>query len=299
MKLETFFKEKDIDDIHNIILIYSILKYKELPKIWQEEFKERYTYAIQKLKERNINLNILENIKLEDLNERLTEYEMIYSTNVELNRDLVSRSGLEITREIVYTINKKQTEIDKITYLFDFITKYLTYSEDYNNYFLKPPPVERFKFEFKDNIPIEINNISIEKSINNTLVMQQGLCDDISNVLQYIGRILNLNISTMTCNYNGTLHCVNQITLSDGNNYLIDATRLIKKEKTKEECFLVSAEYLNKDNNYKFKEDISITKTYEKEIPNYLSESLELINNINNLLPQIDDLNHQNKLRTK
>lgn len=129
--------------------------------------------------------------------------------------------------------------------------------------------------------------------------MQQGLCDDISNVLQYLGRILNLNISTIACNYNGTLHCINKVTLSDGSNYLIDATRLIKKEKTKEECFLVSAEYLNKDNNYKFKEELLITKTYEKEIPNYLPEALELINNINKIIPQIDDLNHQNKSKIK
>lgn len=62
---------------------------------------------MQKLKERNINPNILETIKIDYLEERLTEYEIIYNTNTELNRELISKSGSDIKKEIIYTINRK------------------------------------------------------------------------------------------------------------------------------------------------------------------------------------------------
>lgn len=79
MKLETFFSKKDINNIYDTIIIYSVLKYKKLPEIWQEEFKDRYMFAMQMMKERNLNPNILENIKLEDLKEQLIDYEIIYN----------------------------------------------------------------------------------------------------------------------------------------------------------------------------------------------------------------------------
>lgn len=288
MSLETFFSKKDIEDIYNTTLMYSILKYKSLPQIWQEVFKERYENALQLITGRNINPHIFQNTNLEELQHRLIEYKNMYNSNIQLNEETVAKVGSNITRLIIYTINKEQNEIDKISYLFDFITSYLSYSEDYNNYCLNIPPIDGFTFDFKENIPIE-------PSINGTIVMGQGLCEDISNVLQFLGKHLNLQIKVITCNYKRSLHSLNAITLSDGKTYLIDATRLIRKDKSKEECFLVSEQDLNKDNLYDYRKELPITTTYNKPISNYSTQAIELINNINQIRPQVQNLNTNSK----
>lgn len=292
MKLETFFSETDIHEIYTTTIKYSILKYQTFPKAWQEQFAERYKKANQFIMERNIDPSYLDSNDLKELKDRLTEYEIIYNTNIELNRETIKQVSSDITRLIIYTINSEPTEISRVSYLFDFLTNYMNYSEDYNKYCLEVPPIDGFNFEFKNNIPVE-------PTLNGALVMRQGLCEEISNILQHLGRLLNLRITKINCNYKNSLHSLNMITLSDGNTYLMDATRLIRKDKTKEECFLVSASDLNKDNYYEFKDTLPLTTTYKDSIPNYSSQATELINKVNQISPQIEDLNNHTKINLR
>lgn len=292
MNLETFFSESDIDEIYNTTIIYSILKYQSLPEVFKKTFQKRYENAIQFMKDRHISPDILKNCNLETLKQQLTEYQTIYNSNIQLNKETIEQTSSNITRLITHTISQVPNEIDRISYLFDFITNYLKYSEDYNNYCLTVPPIDSFLFDFKNTIPIE-------PSINGVLVMGQGICDDISNVLQFLGQLLNLQITKITCNYKESLHSLNAITLSNGNTYLIDATRLIRKDKKKEECFLVSASDLNKDNYYEFKENLSLTTTYKNPIPDYSKQAFELLTSIAEIKPQIEDLNTHTKTTLK
>lgn len=283
MTLDTLFDEEDINEIYNDTIVYSILKYQSLPEIWQEEFKNRYEKALQLLPKRNIESTTIKNTNITELKQKLTNYQKIYNSVLQLNKDTIDQSGFTIEHFLITELSQKRNEIDRVSYLFEFITNYITYSEEYFHYCLEVPPVDGFTFDFKNNIPVD-------SSINGLLVIGQGICENISWLIKYLGEKLNLQIGTINCKYKGNSHTLNTITMKDGNTYLLDATRLIRKDKTLEECFLVSANILNKEKNYQFKSDIILTTDYQGKIPNYQQEVQILIQNLNQLRPTIEDL---------
>lgn len=292
MTLETFFTQNDIDEIYTMTIIYSILKYQSLPEKWQQEFLPKYEHAKSLLTERNIKLSIIESANLDQLKLQLENYQAIYNSNIELNRNVINQIGPIIAKTIITEIKTKDTEIDRISYLVDFLTNYMTYSKTYDKYCLSLSTIDGFNFDFQNNIPVD-------NSINGLLVMGQGVCDDISTILQFLGELLDLKIAKISCHCQGIFHSLNTITLSDGNTYLIDATKLITKSKSKQDCFLVSADVINKNNEYIFKEDIVPTKTYIKPISNYHQEAIQLIDKLNAIKPKIEDLNDNKQSRTK
>ncbi|MBQ8681642.1 MAG: hypothetical protein IJ509_01880 [Bacilli bacterium] len=292
MTLETFFTQNDIDEIYTMTIIYSILKYQSLPEKWQQEFLPKYEHAKSLLTERNIKLSIIESANLDQIKLQLENYQVIYNSNIELNRNVINQIGPIIAKTIITEIKTKDTEIDRISYLVDFLTNYMTYSKTYDKYCLSLSTIDGFNFDFQNNIPVD-------NSINGLLVMGQGVCDDISTILQFLGELLDLKIAKISCHCQGIFHSLNTITLSDGNTYLIDATKLITKSKSKQDCFLVSADVINKNNEYIFKEDIVPTKTYIKPISNYHQEAIQLIDKLNAIKPKIEDLNDNKQSRTK
>ena len=282
MELETLFRENDIKDIYDLITIYSILKYNNLEKEIQLEFEEGYKNTIKNFKERNLETNKLSNYNLETLEKRLKDYNIVYETNIKLNKDTINDLATKVEHLIITRI-QEEDEITRISFLFDFITNYINYSEENFKYCLNVPFTDNFSFDFSNNVPVD-------NRVQGLLVQRQGVCDDISNLIIYLGNCLNLNIKKIFCTYNNNLHCLNCITLNDGKNYLIDATRVIRKDKTKEECFLVSEETINKDKKYEFIEDMIKTTNYDEYIPNKTKEALLLINTINRVV-----LNPNNK----
>ena len=292
MTLETFFTQNDIDEIYTMTIIYSILKYQSLPEKWQQEFLPKYEHDKRLLTERNIKLSIIESANLDQLKLQLENYQAIYNSNIELNRNVINQIGPIIAKTIITEIKTKDTEIDRISYLVDFLTNYMTYSKTYDKYCLSLSTIDGFNFDFQNNIPVD-------NSINGLLVMGQGVCDDISTILQFLGELLDLKIAKISCHCQGIFHSLNTITLSDGNTYLIDATKLITKSKSKQDCFLVSADVINKNNEYIFKEDIVPTKTYIKPFSNYHQEAIQLIYKLNAIKPKIEDLNDNKQSRTK
>lgn len=286
MNLETVFTNDDITEIYNEMILYSILKYQSLPTTWQEEFKSRYEIALKHMQERNLTAKMLQNKSMEEIKTELTNYQNIYNYIIKQNREVVDQIGAQIEKVVLETIGKKTEELDRISFLFDFITNYITYSEDYFHYCLEIPTVDGFTFDFKNNIPVDASK-------NGLLVIGQGICENISWLIEELGKKLNLNISTINCKYKDSLHALNMIRMQDGNDYLLDATRLIRKDKKKEECFLVSAKTLNKENNYQFKENMPVATDYSKPIPSTQEETEKLIESINQIRPQIEDLNNK------
>lgn len=284
MKLETFFTEDDVREIYDDVVIYSILKYQRLDEGWQLEFSKRYRQAQEYLKSRGIRDEAWKNVNFEQLKLKLSNYQKVYNSVLQLNQTTIEKSGLEIERFILKTIEKKKTELEKVSFLFDFVTRYVTYSEDYFHYCLEVPPVDGFTFDFKNCIPVD-------SSIYGMLVIGQGVCDDISNLLCHLGRKLQLDITKVMGSYRGFLHSFNGVNFLDGTCSFMDATRLIRGDKEKEGCFLVSQSTLNKDGTYGFREDMVSGKDYKGVYPNFQKEVDELIANIQFLKPQLEDLN--------
>ena len=286
MQLETFFNEEDIQEIYDEVIIYSILKYQTLTSEWQGEFYEKYCHAIQLKEQRAIPDILVHHNSLEHLNQKLTNYQTLYNTILQLNESIIDQIGPQIMEFIVKTIDQEETEYKKVNLLFDFLTTYLTYSEEYYQHCLQVPPVDGFTFDFKNNIPVDC-------SINGLLVIGQGVCDDFSNLLMMLGKKLKLNISKVICEYQGELHALNMITFQDGTNSLIDTTRKIRQDKSKEECFLVSQEKLNKDKNYTFPQTIPQTITFSQLNLSNEEKVRQLIELINEIKPPVQDLNKE------
>ncbi len=291
--LKTLFTEADIKEIYDNIVIYSILKYQTLDENIQEFWKEKYFHARKMLIKRNIDLEDLKYIDLKKIEQSLITYQTIYNTNLETNKDIIEEVGVEIENLISNTIALYQDWMTKISILFDFLTKYLTYSEDYVNYCLRTPPMNdrslpiTLGFDFKNQIPVD-------SSISGLLVIGQGICNDIANLLADLGRKSGLNIEVIFADYQGHSHSLNKITLENGQSYLIDATRLIRGDMTKEQCFLVSEENLNKNSNYEFRTSLK-TSHYTDQVPETEQYAEMLIEQIEQTKSSISDLNIKRK----
>lgn len=280
MNLETFFNDEDIKDIYTAITIYSIKKYQTLPIAWQDKFQKRYQNAINNLNQLNISSKKLNEETIESLYVKLETYQKLYFQIAQLNQLVIQQYIPLIESKIIETIKKYPTDIEKVTFLFTFLTEYLTYSEDCFKYCLQVPPIDNFVFDFKYNLPVQFNKIE------EMLIMNQGICDDISNLLIYLGNKLNLNIKKIFANYKDNNHSLNKIII-ENQIFLIDATRKIRKDKTTNECFLVSPKTLNKEGYYIFENlnEQEEIQDYNKELPNYQDEVKQLIKELKTLLP--------------
>ena len=291
--LETLFTKKDIEDIYNNLIIYSIMNYHNLPIESQNFLKKKYLHALKYLKEKELTEE-LEYTNYEQLQQTLLQYQVVYNEIYNRNKNTINLYGKKIEKLIIDKTNTYKTPLEKISFLFDFVTNYITYSEDYVNYCLNIPPVNNnnlktnLEFDFKNQVPVDT-------TIEGMLVIGQGLCEDISNLLAYLGKKVGLNIDIIFTNYKGTSHSLNKITLDDGKTYLLDATRLIRGDMTKKQCFLVSNKTLNKNGIYQFKQIDSIK---DKEENNYNTEedAKKLIEKINAIKPESYDLNTKRTL---
>lgn len=284
MTLETFFTEEDVEEIYDNTIMYSILKYQTFQADWQQIFESRYQHALDCFQKRNQISDLLENTSIDRIKNNLLNYQAIYQQIQAQNRPVIDLYAPKIEAIILKSLQTKTTALERVNFLFDFVTNYVQYSTETFQYCLQVPPIDDFYFDFQNQVPVDA-------TINGMLVMGQGLCDDISNLMVYLAKRLDLNMKKITCNYNNALHSLNLITLPDGFNYLIDATRLIRQDKTKEECFLVSKEELNKHHNYQFKEDLPITMTYQGTLPQNTKDLAILLTEIESCKPQITDLN--------
>ena len=256
-------------------------------------FKEKYNYACNLANSRLIYSYLIENYTIENSLDKLENHKAVYNYIININSETIKKVGKKFEEIIINTISKQEDEISRISFLFDFITNYITYSEEYFNHCIRLPLVDGFEFDFKNNMPVPIR-----PSAEEMLVLGQGVCEDISNLMIYLGEKLNLKIDKISCSYNEYLHQLNTITLSDGKTYLIDATRLIRNDKTKDECFLVSKEKLNKDKNYTFR-DHQETWSYISKYPSFDIQSEVLIESLESVAPEIENANNASKQRRK
>lgn len=278
--LETPFKKEDIKDIYDKLVIYSYKKFNELNPLenktstfLKKRWNTKYQNILTQIKLRNIPEQELETSTLEELENTLKTYQQYYYATIKLNQETVNEYAKKITNTLYKEASSYQTEIEKLSFLFDFMKEYFTYSIDYFTYSNQIPFTTEYAFDFKEKIPVD-------STYQSTLVFGQGMCGELSNILKIIGTSLGLNIETITATHNQNYHNLNKVTLSDKNTYLIDVTSYIKDNKNKSSCFLVSKEDINKDNEYIFDTLTQKTSTYKENIPSFKEKAQSLSNQI-------------------
>ncbi len=284
--LETIFIEEDIEDIYKNIIMYSVLKYGRLDARGRDFFRQKYEYALSCFPRCKVDFNSLKYETLEKLESCLRNYQVIYYDLLKHNQKIIDELGPKIEWMIVSKM-RKMSELEQLSFLFDFFSCFITYSEDYFDFCLQAPFVSEFVFDFKENVPVD-------SSINGMLVMGQGCCDDIANLMVYFGKKLHLNIGTSFATYQGNQHSLNTVTLNN-HLYLMDVTRKIRGEFRKEQCFLVSIDTLKKMNDYQFHNSLNATD-YLETLPNLRKDVDELLEILEEIRPKVMVLGKDKKI---
>ncbi|MDD3241272.1 MAG: hypothetical protein PHQ64_00630 [Bacilli bacterium] len=270
------FKEEEIENIYNDVLVYSILRYENFDEGNKETFKDRYEFASKLIKSKNLNIPPIDHELFHDY---IKEKKYRFETMIDDNKSIIETYAPVIEKMILENIDPDLKPINKLEFIFDFITRYITYSNNLVTYSIDIPPVNGLEFDFKNNIPVD-------SSINGMLVIGQGVCDDISNLLVYLAKKIGIDLEKEFCDHNKYRHSINRIKNEDGTYSYIDATAAIKKQKNKEESFLVSKAILNSDKSYKFNSDTN-SKTIVFNSIDKKETINNLINSINEIKPKI------------
>lgn len=269
--------EEYIKQIYMSTVLYSIKQYQLLPEELKIIYNKKYQNALIAKEE----LQIEDNQSLEELRFFLQQQKEKIETIKAQNQPIIDLLAAQTIDILINEMPNNSTQLQKCEYIFDYITNTMEYSNDWYRYCKDVPPTSGYEFSFYHGIPLS-------NTYEGLLVTRQGICDDIANLITYLGKRIGVNIEKITCDHNENLHAINYIEINGIRSYF-DATSVILKNKTKEESFLVSEEFLNKDGDYKFKENIPST-TIEKELITY--DINEVINKTNKLIPQTNYINY-------
>ena len=283
--LKTSFTKSEIDEIYKHLVKYSILNYEKNPI---EILKRRYESALEIEGIEEINKN------LDEIEIYLLEKQQKYYEVLKANKDLiecVSRSIIHILNE---DIKKLTTKEKKLSYIFDFVTNTISYNNECEKYSHNIPLTNGITFNFRGTIPNDSEAFS-------TLVLGEGLSDEICNLIVCLSRMWNIPVGKMYVDYKGKRHAVNYLIVKDEIS-LIDATRkIINKEEKKHKCFLVSTTKLNRENNYVFNEEETI-ESFTVGEDEYKYEECNIKNtteHIKRILPKVKYQKEQQQVKTK
>lgn len=257
MELIQLYSESAIKQIYSNTLQLSICNYHSLPENIQVLYKEKYENALS-LKE-ELGVSSFENVP--DIIEFLSSVQEDTERITLENQPTIDLYATHIEQLLNNHIPDHLNSLEKLEFLFDFITSWVSYSEDAFQYCFNIPPIHGFLFDFYQGIPISTSYAGL-------LVTRQGLCGDIANLYEYLARNLGINLETVSCMHGKNYHTLNKITLEDGSFSYIDATAVIRGIKLKNEAFLVSKEVLNhQGDHYQLDDHPSVTLKKLNPVP--------------------------------
>lgn len=126
---------------------------------------------------------------------------------------------------------------DKVNFLVQYISRTISYSEDWFNYSFRVQAGTNGSLTLKDGVPILPTK-------DEMIVVGQGICGDISALAERLGTKIGINIGTELVGYKTFGHGLNIVKLSNGRYSNVDITRLIRGDKTSSQCVLVSNDVL-------------------------------------------------------
>lgn len=267
----TYFTEEEINEIKNHLANYAIKIYEE--NGWENDdyFKHKYQKA-KELRKSKLDKSI------DEIKEYLDQKYEKFQINIENNKPQAIYSNNNIKEILKIEISNIPNELDRLNFIYDFVTETFKYSYDISEYWsIIPSKYGQYYFGFDKTLPVEHSELT-------SLTYRKEVCEGISFTIRQLGFIAGLDIKTEGVTFNNTSHYINN-TIYAGQKTLIDATRKIKNEATKKESFLVDKDELQKIGSYIFDND---DKT--ATIPNigYIPYKMdEVIEKINILTPKV------------
>lgn len=272
------FDNEYVKKIYQNTVLYSIYKYNELDYVVQQMFSKRFTQAKKAMNDLGISSISPSKYEIQVfLEEQKQKMEEIRKQNQPII-DQIADASVKIL------LDKMPSDLDnigKLQYIFDFVTKTMTLSNDWFNYCANVPPIDGYDFEFYKGVPTS-------NSYAGLIVTRTGNSDDITNLIIYLANRIGINVEKRYAKFNDKRIAVNCISVSDTTVSYLDPCAVISGRKKKEDSFLVSVNKLD----YRFKDD-EPSVTFEREKTTYDMD--EIINQINKLLPEINYLSY-NKL---
>lgn len=276
-KLVSYFTQEEIDYIYECLVEYSIRNYEKMTQGVKEELQEKYDHA------RNLSTQTIE-LSDKELEDFLLNARGKYQENIQTNHAVIELfKHIPIITLIKHMPESISSNEEKIYYLLDFMTRYINYSECYFNHCILTPPTKGIEFDFKNTVPVE-------HDVNSILVQGQGLCEDICNTMALLGKKFDIPIGTMILEYQNRLHTINTLVLDDNKISLIDTTRMIREGKIMDDLCLVDKDTLNKNDEYKWKDNLNEIETVILPKTNIKTDynMTNIIHEIRQYLPKID-----------
>lgn len=270
----TYFTTDEIEEIKNYLANYAVAIYENTGLITDEVFKSKYEKAL-KLMKTDLKKDISE------LKAYLDEKQQKFDNNLKMNEVSATITSMNIRRLFIEkALYHECYGIEKVNYVFDFITSYFKYSYDYVNYnSLIPNMYGNYTFDFKGTLPVK------HDSLAEMLAYGQAQCEEISNLMSFLGKTLDTDIKVEFAVNNGISHALNSTIIDDQFSY-IDATKFITGKLKKDECFLVSKDVLSKKETYEIEnEDESYTIDNPLILPYNMSD---ISKEVKSLLPAIE-----------
>jgi hypothetical protein len=241
MKLQKAYKISECQNCYYEALAYRIKKYEIYNGMAKKWFKNKYDLALSIMPKEMI--EIYASTDLETLRQNLLRRQEHVARIEKSNESIVNLYGCVTENIILGNLLNDTDEYCKLMYLTNYLISHITYSKDWFKYCASNLPGDGFDFDFKNGVPVE-------KTINGTLAIGQGGCDEISNLACYLGAKLGLNIYKVFTSYRGHLHTMNIVIFKDGTKSYIDYTNVIRNTKMIDNYFLVSATDINIFNEY-------------------------------------------------
>lgn len=157
----------------------------------------------------------------------------------------------------------------KLEFLTDFLTHWMSYSEEAYRYCMTVPPTNGFYFDFYRGVPLSSSYFGL-------LVTRNGMCEDLANLFVFLAKICHLPVDSVSCTHGENLHRINRVLWEDKTASFIDLSELVRKKKTKKEAFLVSKEVLNQKGEYQLdNESDTVTIETSSDVDYDLASFLE------------------------
>ena len=243
--LISYFSEKDIQEIYDYLVEYSIRVYEQsLSEYNISDWKSKYKHAL-KLKTESLNRVHLSILPTNMIEAYLTSKQEKYKSNLLANKTVTEECTNLALIAFKNGINTNASQLKKASYIFDFVTQTIQYARDYQKYCLNVPQLGRFEFDFHETMPIDHT-----ADIYQMIIQNQGTSDEICNLISFLGSIIGLQIKPKQVLKNGKPYTVNILKIGKKST-LIDATKAIKGKGKKGSTFLVSSKKLH----IEFKED--------------------------------------------
>lgn len=228
--------EEHIDEIYKNKVIYSIIKFERQDEDYKELFKGKDMYA------KNLNDSDINESDYDEIVAYLDQQKEIINTIRNENEEVIKLTKAQILDNFKQGISKSSDDIEKYEYIFEYVTKTISYNYDSKRFNRDIPFGNDYDFEFYKGVPFD-------NSFDSILVNKTGLSEDIANLISFLGKELGLTIDVVHCSYEDQSYALNSVAFGKDISF-IDATSVITGRKEMEDAFLVSRGSLNNDNKY-------------------------------------------------